>query len=431
MAELRIIHGRKSIKYDHFADYEFKYCRAVTSRLMGVTALRVAWRGKDNPRDEFYQIIHLDYSEYGVDEYREFECIHGEANHRENKREMRALWNHFVAVMGGEVNNIDAPVMMRLIADALPLAGDDVSREYDSDENREFREYALLRIGYMMDALHGSGFSEEDCASDYAITAVSPARLGAYETINYFIMRLVDHDYKAASVLTNMDEAELEKIELTSPGIQTLMKCNIQRSNKKEHPSIDGISYPFLCRATTQARDGYYHSTFIIWLSGSVLSKDPVVTEIRVGSVLKLSDYEAAMQLATSEYITVFGCKKGFPDSFDITTIGSFKGSEPDLVPNGQLFTAYKPDNSHVNNPEYRLEGDVIGHALLSLSNEIVLMSHSLRDITTIDDAFAYSIYAPFLEIKGRYRIDSSVFQTLCIAPGASFDDLVEPGDGQ
>ncbi|MBO5514215.1 MAG: hypothetical protein J5961_06475 [Mogibacterium sp.] len=431
MAELRIIHGRKSIKYDHFADYEFKYCRAVTSRLMGVTALRVAWRGKDNPRDEFYQIIHLDYSEYGVDEYREFECIQGEANHRENKREMRALWNHFVAVMGGEVNNIDAPVMMRLIADALPLAGDDVSREYDSDENREFREYALLRIGYMMDALHGSGFSEEDCASDYAITTVSPARLGAYETINYFIMRLVDHDYKAASVLTNMDEAELEKIELTSPGIQTLMKCNIQRSNKKEHPSIDGISYPFLCRATTQARDGYYHSTFIIWLSGSVLSKDPVVTEIRVGSVLKLSDYEAAMQLATSEYITVFGCKKGFPDSFDITTIGSFKGSEPDLVPNGQLFTAYKPDNSHVNNPEYRLEGDVIGHALLSLSNEIVLMSHSLRDITTIDDAFAYSIYAPFLEIKGRYRIDSSVFQTLCIAPGASFDDLVEPGDGQ
>ena len=431
MAELRIIHGRKSIKYDHFADYEFKSCRAITSRLMGVTALKVNWRGKDNPRATFFQIIHLDYSEYGVDEYREFECVPGEADYADNKREMSSMWNHFIAVMGGEVNDLDAPVMMRLIADALPLAGDDVSREYDSDENREFRKYALLRIGYMMDALHEAGFSEETCASDYAMTAVSPARLGAYETINYFIMRLVDHDYKAASVLTTMEESELEKIELTSPGIQTLMKCNIKRSSKKDHPAFDGISYPFLCRITTQARDSYYHATFIIWLSGSVLSKDPVVTDIKVGSVLKLSDYEAAMQLARSEYITVFGCKSTMPDAFDITTIGPFSGSETELMPNGQLYTAYKPDNSHVNSAEYRLEGDVIGHALLSLSGEVVLMSHSIRDITTIDDAFGYSIYAAFLEAKGRYRIDSSVFQTLCMAPGASFDDLVEPGDGQ
>ena len=429
MAELRIIHGRKSIKYDHFADYEFRSCRAITSRLMGVTALKVTWRGKDNPRAYFYQVIHLDYSEYGVDEYREFECIPGEADHSDNKREMMSLWNHFIAVMGGDVNDIDAHVMMRLIADALPLAAEDVSREYDSDENREFRSYALIRIGYMMDALHTSGFSELDCASDYAITAVSPARLSAYETINYFIMRLVDHDYKAAAVLTSMSEAELKDIELTSPGIQTLMKCNIQRSNKREHPSVDGISFPFLCRITTQARDNYYHSTFIIWLSGSVLSKDPVVTDIKVGSVLKLSDYEAAMQLERPEYITVYEYRGKLPDAFDITTIGPFAGSESELVPNGQLFTAYKKDNSHVNSTEYRLEGDVIGHALLSLSGEIVLMSHNIRDISLIDDAFAYSIYASFIEAKGRYRIDTSVFQTLCIAPGASFDDFVVPGE--
>ncbi len=430
MAELKIIHGRKSIKYDHFADYEFKSCRAITSRLMGVTALRVRWIGKENPRASFYQIIHLDYSEYGVDEYREFECIPGEADHTENKREMNHLWNHFIAVMGGEVNELGAPVMMRLIADALPLAGENIVREYDSDENREFRKYALLRIGYMMEALHSSGLSESDCESDYAIAAVSPARLSAYETINYFIMRLVDHDYKAASVLTAISESELGNIALTSPGIQTLMRCNIERGNKKDHPPVDGISYPFLCRITTQARDGYYYSTFIAWLSGSVLSKDPVVTEIKVGSVLKLSEYEAAMQLARSEYITVFECRNGMPDSFDITAIGPFRDNDPEFTPNGQLFTAYKVDNSHVNNSEYRIEGDVTGHALLSLSGEIVLMSHSLRDITTIDDAFAYSIYSSFLEIKGRYRIDTSVFQTLCMAPGASFDDLVEPGDG-
>ncbi len=428
MAELRIIHGRKSIKYDHFGDYEFKSCRVIASRLMGVTALKVKWRGKNNKNAVFYQIIHLDYSEYGVDEYREFECIPGEPDNADNRREMSALWNHFISVMGGEVTEVDAHVMMRLIVDALPLAGEDISREYDSDENREFRNYALLRIRYMMDALHAAGFSESDCSSDYAIRAAMPARLGAYETINYFIMRLVDHDFPAASVLTTIDMEKLKDIELTEPGIQTLMKCNIERSSRKGDPSADG-SHPFRCRITTLGRNRYYHSTFVIWLSGSLLSKDPLVTDIKVGSTLKLSEYEAAMQLTRPEYITVFGIRGSDSDKVDVSAVGPFRGAESEITPNGLLFTAYKPDNSHVDKAEYRLEGDVTGYALMSLSGEIVLMSHELRDITSIDDALAYSFYAPYLELRGRYRIDTSVFQTLCMMPGAAFSDMVEPGD--
>lgn len=431
MAELKIIHGRKSIKYDHFSDYEFRSCRAIASRLMGVTALKVKWTGKDNKKAVFYQIIHLDYSEYGVDEYREFECMPGEEDYSENRREMRYLWNHFISVMGEEVTDIDAPVMMRLIADALPLAGEDVDREYDNSENHEFRTRALLRIGYMMDALHDAGFSEDDCAGENAIKAIMPMRLSAYETINYFIMRLVDHDYPAAAVLTNMDPEGLKDIELTEPGIQTLMRCNIERSTKKDHPSTDGVSYPYLCRITTLGKERYYHSTLIIWLSGSVLSKNPIVTEIRVGSTLTLSDYEAALQLARPEYITVFDCRESLLQNFDPSTIGPLKGSVAEMASNGQLFTAYKRDNSHVDKAEYRLEGDVTGYALISLGGEIVLMSHELRDITTLDNAFAYSIYMPYLTAKGRYRIDTPVFQTLCMVPGASFEDLVESGEDQ
>lgn len=429
MAELRIIHGRKSVKYDHFAEYEFKSCRAVASRLMGVTALKVKWRGKDNKNAVFYQIIHLDYSEYGIDEYREFECIPGEEDLADKKHEMNALWNHFIAVMGSDVNEIDAPVMMKLIADALPLAGDGVEREYDNEENSGFRDMALMRIGYMMDELHSAGYDESECAENYAVMAVMPARLGAYETINYFIMRLIDRDYKAASVLTSISRDELEKIKLTEPGIQTLMRCNIERGSKKEHPSDDAGSYPFRCRITTLGKDGYYYSTFVIWLSGSVLSKDPVVTDIKVGSVLKLSEYEAAMQLSRPEYITVFGTHDIPADGIDLSQSGPFRGAESEMSPNGLLYTAYKPDNSHVNKAEYRLEGDVSGCALVSLQGEIVIMSHELRDITMLDDSFAYSAYAPYIEVKGRFRIDTSVFQTLCMAPGALFSDLVEPGE--
>ena len=64
MTELKMIHGKKSIKYDHFKEYEFVSCRAVATRLMGVVALRVSWRSRADRRSGLYQIIHLDYSEY-------------------------------------------------------------------------------------------------------------------------------------------------------------------------------------------------------------------------------------------------------------------------------------------------------------------------------------------------------------------------------
>ena len=128
MTELRIIHGKKSIRYNHFEDCEFVSCRAVATRLMGVVALRVSWRSRRDRRSVLYQIIHLDYSEYGIDEYREFECVPGDPAYSENKKEMNELWDNFVAVMGGEVIGIDAACMLRAIESALPLAQEDVDR---------------------------------------------------------------------------------------------------------------------------------------------------------------------------------------------------------------------------------------------------------------------------------------------------------------
>ena len=55
-------------------------------------------------------------------------------------------------------------------------------------------------------------------------------------------------------------------------------------------------------------------------------------------------------------------------------------------------------------------------------------MSHDLRDISALDDATIFSLYAPFIETKGRFRLDASVFRTMCQAPGVLFEELVEPG---
>ena len=190
MSELKLIYGKRSDRYDHFRDFEFESCRAVCARLMGVVALKVVWRGKANRRERLYQVMHLDYSEYGIDEYQEFICVPGSEDFSEKRAEMNGLWNRFVAVMGSELVSLDESCMLRLIEDALPLASEDPVREYDSEENRGFRAYARLRLGMMIDSLSRRGITAADCSSREAIELTSPERLTAVETINYFIMRL-------------------------------------------------------------------------------------------------------------------------------------------------------------------------------------------------------------------------------------------------
>ena len=116
-------------------------------------------------------------------------------------------------------------------------------------------------------------------------------------------------------------------------------------------------------------------------------------------------------------------------ESFNPSYIKPFADSVPQETPNGLLFTAYRQDNMHVDRDEYRLEDDVIGYALLSAAGELILMSHNFTDITKLDNSVIFSAYAPYITIKGRYRLDSSVLQTLCVASGLLFEELLEPKD--
>ena len=427
MAELKLIYGKQSPRYDHFKEFDFESCRAVCTRLMGVVALKVAWRSKADRRERMYQVMHLDYSEYGIDEYREFICTPGSDDFAEKKEEMSALWNHFASVMGGDIESIDEACMLRLIEDALPLAAENVSREYDSEENREFRAYAKMRLALMQDALNCRGITSADCSTKDAIETTSPLKLSTYETINYFIMRLVDSDFAAASYLSSMSIDGLRDCELTGPGVQTLVRCDIEKSDRRTDVPADRFSFPFRCRLTTLARDAYYHYTLVIWLNGNHRARNPLVTDIRVGSVIKLSDYEAAIQVGRPEFLTVFDCKDDMLTGFDPKYIGPFINSTQTAVPNGWLYTAYKGDNSHVDTSSYRLNDDVYGFALLSIAGELILMSNELRYISMLDDATIFSMYSPFISTKGRYRLDTPVFQTLCAAPGVMFDEMVEP----
>lgn len=428
MPEFKLVDGRLSEYYNHFEDYNLVTCLATATRLMGVVALKLTWKNKGRQRAHYYQVIHLDYSEYGIDEYKEFECIPGTDDYADNKEEMNYQWQHFVNVMGGEVVEISADAMLKLIELALPLASDDIDREYDDVENASFRHHAVMRLNMMKEELANVGITADSCTAAASIYATSPEKLATCETINYFIMRVIDHDFDAAEFLSVMDRSSIEDCPLAEPGIQTLVRSSITKSSKETDPPVDGESFPYRCRITTLGRNGYYHASFVIWLDGDYRTKNAKVSDIQVGSLVKLSEYESALQVVQKEYITVFECPDNILNNFDIRFISPLSKSDPVMVPNGWLYTAYKRDNSHVNRSEYRLGDDVFGYALLSIGGQFIIMTHDMTSITTLDNAVLFSMYSPQMTASGRYLLEKTpVFHTLCHTPGALFEDLIEP----
>lgn len=423
---LSLIEGRLSEKYNHFSEFEFVSCQATDTRLMGVVALKVTWRGKNNPRAHYYQVIHLDYSEYGIDDYFEFDCVPGTDTYKQNKDDMVYYWRHFTSVMGGKVLTIPADMMLRLIDMALPLAADDIDREYDDDDNIDFRHSATQRLEIMKEEFARRGITADTCDPVKAMRTVSAKKLGTCASINYFIMRLVDRDFDAAAMLSTLDRKTLESSELARPGVQSLIKSSIKNSSPKKDPPADGTSHPYRVKITTLGKDGYYHSSFVIYLSGDYRVKDALVTQLDMGSMMKLSEYETAIQLLRREYITVFDCQDSILEGFDGRYITPLADVDPAIVPNGWLYTIYNKDNSHVNKAEYRLGDDVYGYALLTIGGQFVLMSTEMTRISMLDNATVMSFYSPYMKASGRYMIDTPVFHTLCHSQGAYFEDLIE-----
>lgn len=422
--QLRAVEGKLSELYDHFEEHFFESCEATDTRLMGVVAMRITWRSKENPRALFYQVLHLDYSEYGIDDYFEFDCTPNSTTYQENHEAMKYHWHAFTSVMGGKTVHISPAVMLRLIEDALPLAADGIEREYDNEENLQFRHNATVRLELMRNALAHEGFTSDDCTAMQAISAVSPHQLTITETINYFLMRLVDLDYPAAMYLSELSEDELRDCELTSIGLQTLMRNQIRPGSVDNDTVSSG--HPYRCRLTTLGTTNYYHSGVVVYLNGDYRKRDCRVTAVAVGSIDRMTTAEAAMQLAQSEYITVFDCRDRMLNNFDSEKFSFLSGVDPQHVPNGWLYTIYNSDNSHVNSADYRLSDDVYGYALLSIDGEFVLMSNKLSNIEKMDDASILSIYSPFLRLDGRYQLDTPIFHNLCSSQGIMFRELIE-----
>lgn len=424
MIKLELEYGRLSEQFNHYNEYLVSSVEATDTRLMGVVAMRIKWKSSYDSTAAFYQIIHLDYSEYGIDDYYEFECIKGEEGYTEKFDEMKYRWNHFVSVMGGSIVKIGIEQAIALIDSAV-----DVWKHsrliQQGDYNESFRNGAIARIELMKAALNIAPY---DGDSDTLIAAVSPKHLSYCETINYFLMRLVDRDFPAAAYLSTISYERLRSCELVQPGIQTLISNSIRSDKGGDEIAYSG-THSYNCKFMTLSDYNYYLGTARIFLSGGKPGKDRKVSALDIGVFQRLSSWESAMLVKRTEFITVYDIPDNMLAKFDYTKIIPLQNAEPQLVGNGWQFTIYNSNNTHVDSMNYHLNNDVLGSVLLTLPGELVVMTYSIVDIMMLENNIAVSEYAPFLMLKGRYQIDDMVFQSLCESTGAMFNDMITDGE--
>ena len=418
MPKLKVVEGKLSNKYNHFNDYRFDSCIATDTRLMGVVAMKVSWTAKDGSRDKLFQLIHLDFSEYGVDDYRE---IFSNAENPEGGREVRSEWKRISGSLGGNEVKIPFFTMVQLIDEVVATN----EKYYEGHELfiQDFRKETLIRLDLMKEAskklLHKTSEFEDKSKEGQQLVCKSP--LTSFELINYFLMRMLDKDYHGASFLGDVSMSEMNRSRFKEIELAELVRNKISKATTAATPTGEATVYK--CRFTALS-DTYIYGEALITLSPRSLTRTRRILEFEVTTLMHISNYEAALQLQQAEYITLYELTVP-AEAFDLDD--SVFGADATMSPaqNGIVYVIYNKDNYHVDSSNYFMNHDLYGAYLLTPNGELVVMSHDIIKITNMEADIGRSINANKLKLKGRYKLETQVFKSFSETPGAMFNEMI------
>ncbi len=413
MANLYMVEGKQSMRYNHFQDYRWESTIATDTRLMGVTALQITWKSKTSGY-HIHQLIHLDFSEYGVDDYMEYytDPKLRRLNEMDSRRELDDNWQRMSGSLGGSEIAISLGTTVRLIQLAV-ATNENYYRNYE-EEIQEFRKKALARIRLMIEvAKKDSAYTE--VSDEEATQSVCLSNLNVAETINYFLMRMCDKDYLGASLLSEISWEELSHIPNWDHQMMTLLQNRIKSTK-------DAVV--FHCASMAEGESGYFYIRTRIGMSAPTNKKNPKVALFDCSYFRHCSEVEAAMQMQQTEYITVY--ELAHPEEFDPDMSMMISRSAMRSVPNGMLYLLYTKDNNHVDSYTYYMNNDVYGAYLVTNQGELVLMSPEVMKISTMEMDVAHTFIMQDLELKGRYRFDMQIFQSFCEMAGTRFEDIIQ-----
>lgn len=394
MVELKVLKGGLSKDVNIFLDMEFISCKATDTRLMGVVALKLLWNYKGN---DFIQLFHIDFSEYGVDGYYDSETTDS----------IDSKWIHMSGGLGGNEVSITFPEVLGLIKHSHSI--NCKHRKKHSDDLVDFQLFTKIIYRQVLESSggeidNGSNFMNSTC------TKIS----NPYESINYFIMRIYDDDFCAANHLSNFSRDELSEIIRLCRGSGSLIRNKIHKKSDNEYN----------CNALMLTDYGYYYLDLNITIDPA----DSKINGYHNNHKQKVSEVEAAFYTKQREYITMFKIKSPLSE-FDLEKSKFVEVLDYKNKDIGFLHIIYNKNNNHVSSKNYFMNGDIYGAFFVAKSSQLLLMSNHIINISRIEDDLLSSPLMNDLELVDRYQFEHQILESFMNNYDSDFENFIYQSD--
>lgn len=394
MVELKILKGGLSKEVNIFLNMEFISCKATDTRLMGVVALKLLWNYKGN---DFLQLFHIDFSEYGVDGYYDSGTTD----------DIESNWIHMSGGLGGNEVSITFPEVLGLISHSQRV--NRRHRKKHSDDLVDFQLFTESIYKHMLEASDGivddgKKFMGSTC------TKIS----NSFEAINYFIMRIYDDDFCAANHLSTFNCDKLSEIILLCRGSGSLIRNKIHEKSDNEYN----------CKSLILTDYGYYY----LDLSINIDPANNKIIGYNNNHKQKISEVEAAFYTKQREYITMFKIKSPLSE-FDLEKSKFVEVLDYKNKDTGFLHIIYNKNNDHVSSNNYFMNGDIYGVFFVTKSSQLLLMSNHTINISRMEDDLLSSPLMDDLKLVDRYQFEHQILESFMNNYDSDFENFIYEGD--
>lgn len=379
-----VIHGHADVASISRDQLHFLGAFVTNTRLMGVVVLSISWEFTDSGTS-LHQFFYFDAEEAGLESYH---SLTGD-----DPLQLLTLENTLVGGLGGKkinINQSEAEFILRQFISATLALKKPLPSPVE--------EYRFLMAPYVSD--QNTGFfpvMKKMCAP---ITH-------DYELVNYFLMRSFAKDQTAVEYLTD-----------GRPISHYLGKSSTLHKNTI-HPSPEANSFSLLCESLIEANQSFAVVISEVFLKGGV--NDRHVSRASITSTLKISQAEAAMMLARSEFITVYQVMD--VDEFLTPFLSYSMGFAKTPYDSGTLFIQFNPDNAHVRNQHFRLNHDVSGLYYLSEFGQLIVGSYEEETIKALEKRLSRRSMQPYLLLEDRFEFKSPILYEFILS---GYDDFLE-----
>lgn len=359
------------------------------TRLMGVIVVCIRWKlDNDFPETDYYQFFYFDCEEYGFETYKSIVS--------DNRDAVELVERTLIGGLGGRKASISKKQAFELVKKYARF-----NRLHDIELPGKQEEYEfILASRYTLTPEQQKALDNAQCG--HIVTD--------YQAINYFMMRMIGHDYEGAAYLCEGQVLpEVYKWVYEEHPMASLCRNVIDEKS-------EGV---FLCESLIS------YDEKNITLISEIEMRDLKVVSFRKCSSFRISSTEAGMMLAKSEFVTLYELMMP-PEEATVNLIHYTGNAMISHHDNGRLLMLFNKNNNHVASRIFLLSNDVFGLYFVTDCGQLIVAAYNINNIQTLERELRKSPLAPYLMTVSKFEFKEPVVYEFMQSQFDDFNDFLD-----